>query len=155
MRFVGVFILGLFVNLSGCITNDADRCMKGYTWEEGASACIKNSSDNTDTGTEDSAAEGESRSDAGAADDSETGGSIEGLGALCTASGDECAEYPEASYCAVDPRDSTQPGYCTVEGCAPGECPSPYLCCNCFSIYVYCVPEDGVAEAAANGCECS
>lgn len=160
MRITRVMIVGLIVLLSGCITDDEDRCKKGYTWVDSVKACSKDEPEDTDSGGDvdtETDIVVDAGADAGADAGTETEGPAlpKGLGEPCTATGNECAANPEANYCATNPRDPTAPGYCTIEQCGPGECPAPYVCCDCFGIYVFCMEEETTASAIANGCTCS
>ena len=137
---------------AGCEMSDGDRCPNGYhydpintvcevcaedeVWNETTYACEADTDSGTDTGT--------------------GGEAPTGLGEPCQSDAD-CAGY-EADFCAVNPMSGD--GYCTIEDCALGECPAPYLCCDCTESTMLppgfaCLTEDDASLASSmGGCTC-
>lgn len=99
---------------AGCKIADEDRCAPGYTYNPDKLACEKNTSDDAETASETTTETQEN--------DFPTG-----MGETCD-SNEDCSAF-EADVCAVNPALGS--GYCTIVGCAPGECPSGYQCCSC------------------------
>lgn len=65
---------------------------------------------------------------------------VDGTGTLC-ASADECAGL-DASHCLT----VSEGGFCTIEGCAPGGCGAPYVCCHsCDEAFASFLPFEGSA----------
>ena len=98
------WLLGVFA--LSCGMEDGDRCPKGYTYDADQNFCF-------------------SDKDGGAPADGQ--GKI---GDACQKDAGSCSE--EASYCLADP--GTGEGYCTIQGCTAGGCPSGYACCDCTPI---------------------
>jgi len=83
----------------------------------------------------------------------------DGVGTLCT-SDDDCPG-DGVDTCLTD---GSAAGFCTREGCGPGECQSPYLCCReCADAMAgrlpfdgsACLPEAAVAQLAAAPISCT
>lgn len=80
-----------------------------------------------------------------------------GLGEICEDEA-QCLDNAQATYCAPNMLDSTQPGRCTIANCAPGGCPEGYACCECPEELLemsLCVDDVYVQTATQYGCSCS
>lgn len=79
-----------------------------------------------------------------------------GVGAFCADDGD-CEQYEEATLCVLNPMNPSDPGFCSLDGCEAGECPSelPH-CCDCSSLdwIVTCLDDDTYGMASSYGCTC-
>lgn len=129
-----------------CTPTNDERCDSDDDYDPKTGNCIPPGADgdgDSDTG---------GISDGGV-DDGGTGDLPEGFGRPCTDTGNECEEYPEATYCAVDPNTSI--GACTVADCTAdsGDCPDDFGCCEMvmdLGMPNFCVPKEALGESPLN-----
>ena len=108
-----------------------------------------------DDEAEDTATTEKETEDAGDGDAGESSDEFSGIGTVCEAASDDCAEF-DADYCLIDPTNPSEPGLCTVTGCDTRGCPDTYQCCDCsgLGMEIVCVP-DASAAAVSVHCQCS
>lgn len=155
----------LFFALAGCTTPDDERCAGGYEYIAAIAACVPEGTDTagdlpeadaaptdatapeavTPTGDD---AEAVVDPDAGGVppqDDGESGAALpEGMAVTCTTPA-ECP-LPPADYCLVDPASGS--GACTIDDCAPGDCPGGWTCCDCTRVGMpaFCIPDQNAVQ---------
>lgn len=110
-RARSIFMLSIL--LVSCAPSDDERCRSGYTYDKWN--CIEN-----DTSLPNLAPDG------GLGDDVST----EGVTEPCTQGGDECEQYPDATYCIWSPFLNV--GLCVIPNCKtdPDDCPDGQRCCD-------------------------
>lgn len=132
--------MAVILTLTQCALEDNKRCLDELVFDPELGVCLPVDTDEDDP------------IDTATDDGTDTDTSMpSGLGELCENS-DQCAGY-EADFCLVDPDSGV--GFCTVQDCTPGSCPTGYLCCDCSAIFypIFCMPLEGV-EAMEQYCEC-
>ncbi|MCU0662382.1 MAG: hypothetical protein MUC50_08675 [Myxococcota bacterium] len=158
---VAFALLGLVV--SACTLSDDERCPSGYAFDTETKTCKSKDCGEGFVFNEQTLLCEEIDTGPGTDSGNDTDG--EPLCGQGHELGDECDSDGDCTPCVCfkNPLHLSDPGYCTQQDCAPGNCPGGYNCCDCTKSElaqqmgldrVACVTESDATVAAGAGCEC-
>jgi|LSQX01.3.fsa_nt_gb hypothetical protein len=115
ITFIAMLLLPMW-HLTGCVTEDEDRCSGKLVWSKEQGSCIPPSNENqngdADKNTPDDTAK------------------QAGLGDPCRID-DDCADAGDYDFCLLDPTNPEADGMCSMLGCTAEDCSGDFVCCDC------------------------